>query len=91
MGKLLTHIQLAVNQNPKVFLCQTIFQPHFSKPVALHGIVVTQVQQLALGLVECLVIELVYFLFRSDYITDSSLICRSLLFHWKHYILRGAH
>ncbi|KAK4829020.1 hypothetical protein QYF61_001795 [Mycteria americana] len=38
LGTLLAHIQLAVDQHPQ--------------PVALHGVVVTQVQDLALGLIE---------------------------------------
>ncbi|KAK4827220.1 hypothetical protein QYF61_015248 [Mycteria americana] len=41
LGTLLAHIQAAA-----------AFQPLFPKPVALHGVVVTQVQDLALGLVE---------------------------------------
>ncbi|KAK4826455.1 hypothetical protein QYF61_009182 [Mycteria americana] len=52
LGTPLAHIQAAVNQNPQVLLCQAAFQPLFPKPVALHGVVVTQVQDLALGLVE---------------------------------------
>ncbi|KAK4817635.1 hypothetical protein QYF61_021781 [Mycteria americana] len=52
LGTLLAHIQPAVGQHPQVLLCQAAFQPLFPKPVALHGVVVTQVQDLALGLVE---------------------------------------
>ncbi|KAK4823743.1 hypothetical protein QYF61_006012 [Mycteria americana] len=52
LGTLLAHIQVAVNQNTQVLLCWAAFQPLFLKPVALHGVVVTQVQDLALGLVE---------------------------------------
>ncbi|KAK4817682.1 LOW QUALITY PROTEIN: hypothetical protein QYF61_024911 [Mycteria americana] len=52
LGTLLDHIQAAVNQHPQVLLCQAAFQPLFPKPVALHGVVVAQVQDLALGLVE---------------------------------------
>ncbi|KAK4826066.1 hypothetical protein QYF61_005025 [Mycteria americana] len=51
LGTLLAHIQAAVNQHPQVF-CQAAFQPLFPKPVALHGVAVAQVQDLALGLVE---------------------------------------
>ncbi|KAK4825855.1 hypothetical protein QYF61_003129 [Mycteria americana] len=51
-GILLAHIQLAVNQHPQVLLCWAAFQPLFPKPVALHGVAVAQVQDLALGLVE---------------------------------------
>ncbi|KAK4822641.1 hypothetical protein QYF61_018593, partial [Mycteria americana] len=42
LGTLLAHIQAAVNQHPQVLLCQAAFQPLFPKPVALHGVVVTQ-------------------------------------------------
>ncbi|KAK4829526.1 hypothetical protein QYF61_005165 [Mycteria americana] len=52
LGTLLAHIQAAVNQHPQVLLCQAAFQPLFPKPVALHGVVVDQVQDLALGLVK---------------------------------------
>ncbi|KAK4810503.1 hypothetical protein QYF61_004283 [Mycteria americana] len=52
LGTLLAHIQPAVNQHPQVLLCQAAFQPLFPKPVALHGIAVAQVQDLALGLVK---------------------------------------
>ncbi|KAK4826371.1 hypothetical protein QYF61_007985 [Mycteria americana] len=52
LGTLLAHIQAAVNQHPQVLLCLAAFQPLFPKPVALHGVAVAQVQDLALGLVE---------------------------------------
>ncbi|KAK4819924.1 hypothetical protein QYF61_015299 [Mycteria americana] len=52
LGTLLAHIQAAVNQHAQVLLCWAAFQPLFPKPVALHGAVVTQVQDLALGLVK---------------------------------------
>ncbi|KAK4824048.1 hypothetical protein QYF61_009639 [Mycteria americana] len=52
LGTLLAHIQAAVNQHPQVLFCLAAFQPLFPKPVALHGVVVTQVQDLALGLVK---------------------------------------
>ncbi|KAK4828257.1 hypothetical protein QYF61_024864 [Mycteria americana] len=52
LGTLLAHIQLAVNQPPQVLFHQAAFQPLFPKPVALHGLVVTQVQDPALSLVE---------------------------------------
>ncbi|KAK4816629.1 hypothetical protein QYF61_019328 [Mycteria americana] len=58
LGTLLAHIQAAVNQHPQVLLCQAAFQPLFPKPVALHGVVVTQVQDLALGLVKPHTIDL---------------------------------
>ncbi|KAK4812332.1 hypothetical protein QYF61_017109 [Mycteria americana] len=52
LGTLLAHIQAAVDQHPQVLLCQAAFQPLFPKPVALHGVAVAQVQDLALGLVK---------------------------------------
>ncbi|KAK4826791.1 hypothetical protein QYF61_011440 [Mycteria americana] len=52
LGTRLAHIQVAVNQHSQVLLCWAAFQPLFPKPVALHGVVVAQVQDLALGLVE---------------------------------------
>ncbi|KAK4813083.1 hypothetical protein QYF61_007585 [Mycteria americana] len=58
LGTLLAHIQAAVNQHPQVLFCQAAFQPLFPKPVALHGVVVAQVQDLALGLVEPHTIDL---------------------------------
>ncbi|KAK4826774.1 hypothetical protein QYF61_011401 [Mycteria americana] len=51
LGTLLAHIQAAV-KHPQVLLCQAAFQPLFPKPVALHGVAVAQVQDLALGLVK---------------------------------------
>ncbi|KAK4817542.1 hypothetical protein QYF61_019460 [Mycteria americana] len=52
LGTLLAHIQAAVNQHGQVLFHQAAFQPLFPKPVALHGVAVAQVQDLALGLVE---------------------------------------
>ncbi|KAK4821092.1 hypothetical protein QYF61_013420 [Mycteria americana] len=52
LGTLLAHIQVAVDQHSQVLFWHTAFQPLFPKPVALHGVVVTQVQDPALGLVE---------------------------------------
>ncbi|KAK4820888.1 hypothetical protein QYF61_007935 [Mycteria americana] len=52
LGTLLAHVQAAVNQHPQVLLCWAAFQPLFPKPVALQGVVVAQVQDLALNLVE---------------------------------------
>ncbi|KAK4815816.1 LOW QUALITY PROTEIN: hypothetical protein QYF61_007425 [Mycteria americana] len=56
LGTLPAHIQAAVNQHPQVLLCQAAFQPLFPKPVALHGVAVTQ--DLALGLAEPHTIDL---------------------------------
>ncbi|KAK4823264.1 hypothetical protein QYF61_000231 [Mycteria americana] len=58
LGTLLAHIQVAVNQHAQVLLCQAAFQPLFPKPVALHGVAVAQVQDLALGLVKPHTIDL---------------------------------
>ncbi|KAK4821552.1 hypothetical protein QYF61_022017 [Mycteria americana] len=58
LGTLLAHIQAAVSQHPQVLLCRAAFQPLFPKPVALHGAVVAQVQDLALSLVEPHTIDL---------------------------------
>ncbi|KAK4810174.1 hypothetical protein QYF61_010486 [Mycteria americana] len=52
LGTLLAHVQAAVNQHPQVFFCRAAFQPLFPKPVALHEVVVAQVQDPALSLVE---------------------------------------
>ncbi|KAK4824258.1 LOW QUALITY PROTEIN: hypothetical protein QYF61_012524 [Mycteria americana] len=52
LGTLPAHIQPAIGQHPQVLFHQAAFQPPFPKPVALHGIVVTQVQDPALSLVE---------------------------------------
>ncbi|GAB0185992.1 cAMP-dependent protein kinase inhibitor alpha [Grus japonensis] len=50
--QLLAHVQPAVNQHPQVLFHQAALQPLFPKPVALHGVVATQVQDLALSLVK---------------------------------------
>ncbi|KAK4816524.1 hypothetical protein QYF61_017624 [Mycteria americana] len=52
LGTLLPHVQLAVDQHPQVLFHRAAFQPLFPKPVALHGVVVTHVQDPALGLGE---------------------------------------
>ncbi|KAK4815796.1 hypothetical protein QYF61_007236 [Mycteria americana] len=58
LGTLLAHIQAAVNQHSQVILSRAALQPLFPKPVALHGIAVAQVQDLALGLVKPHTIDL---------------------------------
>ncbi|KAK4810949.1 hypothetical protein QYF61_013357 [Mycteria americana] len=58
LGTLLAHIQVAVNQHPQVLFCRAAFQPLFPKPVALHGVVVAQVQDPALSLVKPHTIDL---------------------------------
>ncbi|PKU30858.1 hypothetical protein llap_18838 [Limosa lapponica baueri] len=52
LGTLLAHIQPALDQHPQVLFLQAAFQPPLPKPVALHGVVVTQVLDLALILVD---------------------------------------
>ncbi|GAB0199280.1 hypothetical protein GRJ2_002393400 [Grus japonensis] len=52
LGTLLVHIQLAVDQYPQILFRQAVLKPLFPKPVAFHGVVVTQVQDPTLSLVE---------------------------------------
>ncbi|KAK4814519.1 hypothetical protein QYF61_021620 [Mycteria americana] len=52
LGTLLAHIQPPGDQHPQVLFCWSAFQPLFPKPVALRGVLVTHVQDLALSLVE---------------------------------------
>ncbi|KAK4828479.1 LOW QUALITY PROTEIN: hypothetical protein QYF61_026704 [Mycteria americana] len=52
LGTLLAHIQPAIDQHSQVLFHEAAFQPLFPKPVALHGVVVAQVQDLALSLVK---------------------------------------
>jgi len=52
LGTLLAHVQLAVDQHPKNFFHRAASQPLFPKPVAVHGVVVIEVQDPAFGLVE---------------------------------------
>ena len=52
MGTLLAHVQPAVNQHSQILPLCTAFQPLCLKPVALPGVAVANVQDLALGLVE---------------------------------------
>jgi len=52
LGTLLAHVQPAFDQHPKVLFRRAAFQSLFAKPVVLHGVVVTQVQDPAFGLVE---------------------------------------
>ncbi|PKU47025.1 hypothetical protein llap_2678 [Limosa lapponica baueri] len=52
LGTLLAHIQPAVDQDSQVLFCQAALQPLFPKPLLSCGVVVTQVQDLALGFVE---------------------------------------
>ncbi|PKU46678.1 hypothetical protein llap_2995 [Limosa lapponica baueri] len=52
LGTLLAHVKLSVHQYPQILFCWATIQPLFPKPVALPGVVVTQMQDLALGLIE---------------------------------------
>ncbi|KAK4814173.1 hypothetical protein QYF61_010005 [Mycteria americana] len=52
LGTLLAHIQVAIDQHLQVLFHRAAFQPLFPKPVALHGVIVTQVQDPALSFVE---------------------------------------
>jgi len=52
LGTLLAHVQPAVDQHHKILFRQEAFQPLLPEPVALHGVVVTKVQDPALGLVK---------------------------------------
>jgi len=50
---LLVLVQLAAILHPQVLFCWSSFQTLFTKPVVLYGVVMTQMQDLALSLVEC--------------------------------------
>ncbi|KAK4826180.1 hypothetical protein QYF61_006042 [Mycteria americana] len=52
LATLLAHTQPAVDQHSQVLFRRAAFQPLFPKLVALHGVVVMQAQDPALGLVE---------------------------------------
>jgi len=52
LGTLLAHVQPAVDEHPKILFCQADFQTLFPKPVALHGVVATEVQDPPFGIVE---------------------------------------
>ncbi|KAK4816344.1 hypothetical protein QYF61_015658 [Mycteria americana] len=58
LGTLLAHVQPAVIWHPQVLFYRAAFQPLFPKPVALHGVVVTNVQEPTLGLVKPHAIDL---------------------------------
>jgi len=52
MDTLLAHVQPPAKQHPKVLFHPASFQPLLLKPVVLHRVVVTEVEDPALGLVE---------------------------------------
>jgi len=49
---LLGHVQLFIPQHPQVLLCRAALHPFIPQHVLIVGIAPTQVQDLALGLVE---------------------------------------
>ena len=49
---LLAHVELLVNQHPQVLLLRAALNPFSTQPVFVLGIVLNQVQDLALGFVE---------------------------------------
>ncbi|KAF1651935.1 Nucleolar protein 14, partial [Eudyptes chrysocome] len=53
------HTQFFIHQYPRVLLCRAALKPLIAQPVFMFGIAPTQVQDLALGLKECL--ELILF------------------------------
>ena len=52
LSTLLAHVQLVVTQHPQILFLQAALQPLLPKLVALHGVVVTQVQDSPFSLVE---------------------------------------
>ena len=52
LGTLLAHVQLTVHQYTKVPFHQTAFQPLLPKPVGLLAVLVTKMQDPALGPIE---------------------------------------
>jgi len=51
LGTLLAHVQLSMEQHPQILFLCTAFHPLYTKPVILHGAVVTEVYDLALSIV----------------------------------------
>ncbi|KAK4810611.1 hypothetical protein QYF61_007348 [Mycteria americana] len=49
---LLAHVQLFIHQYPQVLLCRAALNPFIAQAVLIPGVALTQVQDLALGLVE---------------------------------------
>ncbi|PKU45971.1 hypothetical protein llap_3739 [Limosa lapponica baueri] len=60
LDTLLARVQPAVDQHPQALFCQAALQPLFPKPVALHGVVVTHVQDLALALLNLIPLALAH-------------------------------
>ena len=52
LSTLLSHVQLSTGQESQVIFHHAGFQPLYPKPVMLHVVVVTKVQDSVLGLVE---------------------------------------
>jgi len=51
LSTLLTHVQLSIYQCSQILFTFTVFRSLCFKPVALHGLVVTKVQDKMLGLI----------------------------------------
>ncbi|PKU45927.1 hypothetical protein llap_3762 [Limosa lapponica baueri] len=49
---LLNHVELLINQHPQVLLLRAVLNPFSAQPVFVPGIAMSQVQDLALSLVE---------------------------------------
>jgi len=57
VGTLLAHVQLDIDHHPKILFRWAAFQPLLPKPVALHGVVVTEVQDPDLSLLKLLLLS----------------------------------
>jgi len=73
LGTLLVHVRPAVDQHPKILFCWAAFQTLFPKPVALHGVVLTEVQDQHLALLNLIQLALAH---RSSL---SRSLCRAFL------------
>ncbi|KAJ7397479.1 hypothetical protein BTVI_135369 [Pitangus sulphuratus] len=58
LDTLMSRVQLALNQHHQVLFFQATFQSLFPQPVALHGVVVTQVRDLAICFIEPRTVDL---------------------------------
>ena len=52
LATLSAHVQPSINQHPQVPFLFTVMQPLSPKHIALRGVIVAKVQDMALGLVE---------------------------------------
>jgi len=48
----LAHVQLLIHQHPQVLLLRAVLNPFIPQPVLIPGVALTQMQDLALGLVQ---------------------------------------